>query len=203
MTTQRVTGWTASTLLFDGDARQALAARFDDPEVRAALTAQTGPVGQRLIEQASGQIVQAAGSLLSTSLSDVLVKGWNLHQDLRAAAIETLEPFPAPPQKPVDLDPHEISVTQHPEVEVTLNGRRIVSLRFELAIVVTVSGLRAIVRVGRLAAVDSGSCTVTVTLSVQGARLARTVRELEAPLVVAFGEGIPLLVPRQAQRTSR
>jgi hypothetical protein len=68
--------------------------------------------------------------------------------------------------------------------------------------VVAVSGLRAVIRVGRLAAVESGSCTVTVTLSVQGARLARAVRNLEAPLVLALGDGIPLLVPRQAQGTS-
>ena len=201
MTTQPVDGWTAGALLFDGDAAQALALRFDDPEVREALEAQTGPVGSRLLTGVLTQVAEAVAEMPSPDLSNVLVRAWTAHRDLRAAAAETCRPNLAEPPKPVELDPHEVTVTQHPAVDVTVNGRPFVTLRFELALVATVQGLVAVVRLGRLVAIESGHLEIRATLSVQGAPLARARHDFEAPVVVALGAGVQLFPPRQASRS--
>jgi hypothetical protein len=132
---------------------------------------------------------------LRLDVGAVLLQAWQGHRALLAAATRTREPYPAPAEEKVLLAKHEIGLTQHPEVDVTLDGRPVITLHFELSVTATVHVLSAVVRVGRLVAVESGRCEIKVAFSVQGAELAAVSQDLDPTLVLALGDGVPLGFP--------
>ena len=67
------------------------------------------------------------------------------------------------------------------------------TLQLDLSVVFDVMALLAGISGGRLVALHSGRCDVTVTLAVQGTELLAKRAHLELPGVVAVGQGIRLL----------
>lgn len=137
------------------------------------------------------EVAAATAGLLNVNLTDVLVAGWRKYQDLTSAARRTL----AAPNSTelVQLATHQVAEAQQPYVSVLVDGRRVATLNLELSIVFDVSALLAGVRAGRLVAVHSGRCNITVTLALEGAVVATRRAHLELPGVVALGGGIRLL----------
>lgn len=132
-----------------------------------------------------------AAGLLQVDLIGVLVAGWRLHQDIVGAARRTLA---APGSTElVSMVTHQVTVAQHPSVNVLVDSRRVATLQLDLSIVFDVMALLAGISAGRLAALHSGRCDVTVTLAVQGTELLTRRAHLKLPGVVAFGQGIWLL----------
>jgi len=88
---------------------------------------------------------------------------------------------------------HQITVVQHPSVNVLVDSRRVASLQLDLSLVFDVRALLAGISGGRLVALHSGRCDITVTLAVQGTELLTRQAHLELPGVVTVGRGIRLL----------
>jgi hypothetical protein len=132
-----------------------------------------------------------AASLLQVDLIGVLVGGWREHRDIVGAARRTLA---APGSTElVSMVTHQVTVAQHPSVSVLVDSRRVATLQLDLSVVFDVMALLAGISGGRLVALHSGRCDVTVTLAVQGTELLTKRAHLELPGVVAVGQGIRLL----------
>ncbi len=132
-----------------------------------------------------------AASLLQVDLIGVLVGGWREYRDIVGAARRTLA---APGSTElVSMVTHQVTVAQHPSVSVLVDSRRVATLQLDLSVVFDVMALLAGISGGRLVALHSGRCDVTVTLAVQGTELLAKRAHLELPGVVAVGQGIRLL----------
>jgi hypothetical protein len=132
-----------------------------------------------------------AASLLKVDLIEVLVAGWSQYRYIVGAARRTLA---APGSTElVSMVTHQVTVAQHPSVKVLVDGRRVATLQLDLSIVFDVMALLAGISGGRLVALHSGRCDVTVILAVQGTELLARRAHLELPGVVSGGQGIRLL----------
>ncbi len=136
-----------------------------------------------------------AAALLRVDLIGVLVSGWREYRDIVCAARRTLA---APGSTElVSMVMHEVTVAQHPSVSVLVDSRRVATLQLDLSIVFDVMALLAGISGGRLVALHSGRCDVTVTLAVQGTELLTRRAHLELPGVVTVGQGIRLLPAKE------
>jgi len=136
-----------------------------------------------------------AAGLLQVDLIDVLVSGWREYRDIVAAARRTLA---APgTTELVSMVTHQVTVAQHPSVSVLVDSRPVATLRLDLSVVFDVRALLAGISGGRLVALHSGRCDVTVTLAVQGTELLAKRAHLELPGTVQAGQGIRLLPSRE------
>lgn len=161
-------------LALDGD--QALGLGTLPPAVRATAVREAATV---------------AAGLLQVDLIGVLVGGWREHRDIVNAARRTLA---APGSTElVSMVTHQITVVQHPSVNVLVDSRRVATLQLDLSLVFDVRALLAGISGGRLVALHSGRCDITVTLAVQGTELLTRQAHLELPGVVTVGRGIRLL----------
>lgn len=88
---------------------------------------------------------------------------------------------------------HEVTLDQKPSVSVLVDGQQVATLRLGLSIVFDVDALLLGISAGRLTAVHSGRCEITVTLAVQGTDLAVRHAHLELPGVIPIRHGIRLL----------
>jgi hypothetical protein len=132
-----------------------------------------------------------AAGLLQVDLIGVLVAGWRQYRDIVDAARRTLA---APGSTElVSMVTHQVTVAQHPSVKVLVDGRRVATLQLDLSIVFDVMALLAGISGGRLVALHSGRCDVTVILAVQGTELLARRAHLELPGVVSDEQGIRLL----------
>jgi hypothetical protein len=146
------------------------------PEIRAAAVREAATV---------------AAGLLQVDLIEVLVSGWREYRDIVGAARRTLA---APGSTElVSLVTHQVTAAQQPSVSVLVDRRRVATLQLDLSIVFDIAGLLAGISGGRLIALHSGRCDVTVTLAVQGTELLTRRVHLELPGVIATGHGIRLL----------
>jgi hypothetical protein len=129
--------------------------------------------------------------LLDVDLIAVLVRGWREHRDIVSAARRTL----ATPgsTEVVRMIGHEVTVDQRPSISVLVDGRQVATLQLGLSVVFDVSALLLAISGGRLTAVYSGRCEITVTLTVQGTDLIVRHAHLELPGVIPIRQGIRLL----------
>jgi len=141
----------------------------------------------------SNQIATAAHDLLKLNLDlgGPLVRGWCQFAALTAAAKRTAA-VPGSVEV-VDLATHSITWTHNPQVDVLVNDARVATVHFELSIRFKVKGLAATVRNGRIVGASSGGCEITGTLAAEGQLLAQREAQFQLPLLVRFGDGIPLL----------
>ena len=164
----------------------------------AALPAVTEDLGRALEnvpatlrEAAVRETTSAAMGLLDVDLIGLLVSGWQKHREVIAAARRTVD---APGSlELVDLATHQITVTQHPAVNLLVDNHRVATVEVGLSVVFDVSALVAGIRGGRLVAVHSGRCDVTATLAIQGTEVISRQVHLELPGIIPLGQGIRLL----------
>jgi hypothetical protein len=142
-------------------------------------------------EAAVREATAQAAQLLDVDLISLLVAGWRTHHALTAAARHTLA---APGSTElVDLATHQITTSQQPSVTVLVDGRRVATLQLGLSVVFDVSALGAGISAGRLAALHSGRCDITATLTVQGTTVITRRTHLELPGIIPLSRGIRLL----------
>lgn len=184
-------------LLLNADPRQVadeLARAVDTRRVVEELTRQVqAPPGElvRKAAEASGELLQGI------DLGSVLLNGWSKYRALRAAALRTLD-HPGTGQM-VPLLEHEIVSHHEPWVEVQVNGHPVARLTFGVDLKLKLALVQASIRAGRLMRLTAGTCTATISCSMQGIELAsRDLVEVHLPLNQDLGEGIPLV---QAART--
>jgi hypothetical protein len=133
----------------------------------------------------------AAAGLLNVDLFGGLVAGWRKHHDLTAAAQRTLA-VPGSVEL-VDMAGHQITTSQHPLVKVLVNEAEVATIQLGLSLVFRVTAMGARISAGRLVALHSGRCDLTVTLAVQGTTVLTKQAHLTLPGVIPLGRGIRLL----------
>lgn len=184
---------TALDLLFGpaADAPEALAREImsagSGKNMSRALESLPAATRDAAVREAAG----VASGLLQVDLIGVLVAGWREHRDIVSAARRTLA---APGSTElVSMATHQVTMTQQPSVAVLVDGRRVATLRLGLSIELNVDALLAGISGGRLAALHSGRCDITVKLAIQGTDLLTRQARLELPGVIPLSRGIRLL----------
>jgi hypothetical protein len=184
----------------------------DNPEAmaRQLLSAGTdGDLGRALEnlpkatrDAAVRETTAAAAGLLNVDLFGGLVAGWRKHHDLTAAAQRTLA-VPGSVEL-VDMAGHQITTSQHPSVKVLVNEAEVATIQLGLSLVFRVTAMGARVSAGRLVALHSGQCDLTVTLAIQGTTVFTKRAHLTLPGAIPLGQGIRLLAahhyPASAER---
>ncbi|GAA0448747.1 hypothetical protein Ade02nite_61570 [Paractinoplanes deccanensis] len=173
---------------------------FDDPADAAgamtgALTADDlGGVLSGMPEAARkatlSRIGDAAAGLLELDLTEILCSGWGRHgQVLAAARAGMAEPET---QRRVALAAHAISVVHRPSLEVHVGAQTTATVPLEVRLEMVIRGLQAVVRAGRLAGVEAGTCDIDGSLSIAGRPLVRRRASLALPMIVHLPNGWPL-----------
>jgi hypothetical protein len=139
---------------------------------------------------AAQEAASTTAALLEVDLIGVLVSGWRMHRDIVSAARRTLA---TPGTELVSMIGHEVTADQRPSISVLVDGRQVATLQLGLSVVFDVNALLLAISGGRLVAVHSGSCEITVALAVQGTDLMVRHAHLELPGVIPMRQGIRLL----------
>ena len=128
-------------------------------------------------------------------LCAVAVKAWRTHSTILAAARRTAQSPHT--REPVEVATHDVSWAQEPYVEAFfVDGIRAATVHFEeAALGLEVTSLVVAIAGGRLTAVHSGRCEVVASLTAEGRMLAKRATQVELPLVLRLGDGIPLIGP--------
>jgi hypothetical protein len=176
------------------DSRGFLAEQLASPDTYRDLGPALEKVPATLREAAVRETATAASGLLEINLLGLLAAGWRKHQDMVAAARRTVA---APGSvELIDLVAHKITATQRPAVAVLVDGSRLATVQLGVSVVFDISAVVAGIRAGRLAALHSGRCLVTVTLTVQETEIMTRQARLDLPGVIPLGQGIRLLPGR-------
>ncbi len=157
----------------------------------------------KTVDREIGTVVDG---LLEMDLGDILVSGWRKHRSLTDAARRTL----ATPgsEEVVALAAHRVTATYRPHVDLLVDSAKVNTFEFELTTLFDLTGVAAVVSRGDLVAVQGGACTVTATLTLEGAQLAQRQGHLDPALIVRLQPGMPLIdkaattQPLPQQRTS-
>lgn len=184
---------TGKLLLSD---RTAVAAKLDD--IVRSQRGSESPSGRRLAlltEVARAvlidELLEALRAVLDDNLTDLLVTSWSRYQALVAAGRETSTAPGA--ECMVRLAGHTVRIEQRPDLELRVDGIRVVTLHVALDVRYDVVEAIARVREGRLVEVRAGSPEVEVVLSVDGVEVSRKSTRLEMLAVLDLGVGIPLV----------
>jgi hypothetical protein len=184
---------TALDLLFgpDADAAETLAGEILSPGGDQNFGRALAHLSETTRKAAAQEAATTMTALLKVDLIGVLVRGWREHRDFVSAARRTLA---APGSTElVSMSAHEVTLDQRPSVSVLVDGQQVATLQLGLSIVFDVNALLLVISGGRLVAVRSGRCEITVTLAVQGTDLLVRHAHLELPGVVPIRRGIRLL----------
>ena len=184
---------TALGLLFgpNTDAAETLASEILSPGGDQSLGRALAHLPETTRKAAVREAASTAAALLEVDPIEVLLRGWREHREIAAAARRTLA-TPGSTEL-VTVAGHEVTVDQQPSVSVLVDGSQVATLQLGLTIVFDVKALLLGISGGRLTAVHSGHCDVTVTLAVQGTDLAVRHAHFELPGAVRIGQGIRLL----------
>jgi len=196
--------YTALDLLFGpgNETPEALARQLMSADTYGDLGRALDDLPRATREAAVRETTAAAAGLLNVDLFGGLVAGWRKHHDLTAAAQRTLA---APGSvELVDIAGHQITTSQHPSVKVLVNEAEVATIQLGLSLVFRVAAMGARISAGRLVALHSGRCDLTVTMAVQGTAVLTKQAHLTLPGVIPLGQGIRLLAahhyPASAER---
>jgi hypothetical protein len=181
---------TAHDLLFGGQSVQAtdaLAESLREQDTLNTLVAHCPGV----LSLAEHEVAREADKLLSLDLFDLLIDGWKKYDALIDAARRTRDK-PGKEEK-VELATHQIKFSQPSTVEVFINGKSAGTLKVELSIAFKVAALRGLVSQARLTEIETGTCTVTGAIAVDGNELAKRQRAFDLPGAIRLRGGVPLL----------
>jgi hypothetical protein len=149
--------------------QQALGAAIRREARAGPLSAEAEVVPRRALGLLRRRVAALAADLLDNDLLDVAAAGWRSHDRLVAAARETVGRPGA--ERVVPLATHDLTSTQHAEVDVVLDGATITTIALDLEVQARIDGLDAAVADGQLVGLASGSADLTVTLRVDGAEV--------------------------------
>jgi hypothetical protein len=181
---------TVRDLLFDGVPGQPADALAQLMRERGTIGAVVPP---GLAEVARRELADATTGLMSVNLADVAAAGWQKYDALKQAARRTRDD---PDSKElVALATHQIASSHRPSVDVYLDGRAVATVEVELEVALTIAGMIAVVRQGRLTEIQSGSCTASGSLAVQGINMVQRQRKFDMYGVFRLSQGVPLFEP--------
>jgi hypothetical protein len=182
------------------DSTEVLAGALRDQEVARAAVG-----GRRLSTSAlravDAEIAVVAARLLDLPLGDALLSAWRTYDALVTAAERT---FAVPgSEEVVVLATHRVAWSYDPHLDLLVDGVRVTTLDFALGVTFDLDGIVAVVRQGELVALRAGECTITASLTLQGATLAHRRARMHAAVVLPLRPPVPLLGDAMPPRGSR
>ena len=153
-------------------------------QVQAQLSAQAGPVWQIVRTQVPGCITK----LLDIDGVGILVEAWNKARELRRYR----DPAKYPPEDVVvvPLTKHKVESKHHPYLELSVDGKALGRLPFEIDLALTLEGVELTIQGGRIKKIKTGRTLGVGTLKCGGAVLHSIDRRLASlPGVIDLGEG--------------
>jgi hypothetical protein len=147
-------------------------------------------------EAVLAEIGERAADVLDLGLADIFQGVWGKHAALRRAAVTTL----AHPdtEELVELATYNVSFDDQPSIEVHIADLPVATVEVRVELEITVRGLVAVVRNGRLTAIRAGSGEVNGTLSIAGQQVTEQQATINLPAAIRLRGGIPLANPDDA-----
>jgi Protein of unknown function (DUF2510) len=179
---------TVRDLFFDGDPgepKDTLAQLMREHDTDVGLF----PPG--LVEVARNELAKSTTEFMSVNLSDVVAAGWKKYDALLKAARSTCDDRDA--TELVSLVTHKIESSHHPSIDLFLDKERLATVEIAMEVALTIVGVIAVVKQGRLMEIQSGSCTASGSLAVQGIELIKKQRKFDLGGAFRLGRGVPLL----------
>jgi hypothetical protein len=93
----------------------------------------------------------------------------------------------------VVLATHRVAWSCDPHLDLLVDGVRVTTLDFELAVTFDLDGVVAVVRLGDLVALRVGECTITSSLTLQGTTLAHRKGRTPPAVVLPLDPPVRLL----------
>ena len=181
---------TVRDLFFDGGPGQPVDALTQLMRERGT---NVGPFPPGLIDVARHELADTTSGFMSVNLADVAAAGWKKYDALKDAARRTRDDRDA--KELVSLTTHKIASSHHPSVDLYLDGRQLATVEIELEVALTIAGVIAVVKQGRLTEIQSGTCTASGSLAVQGIDMVKRQRKFDLYGAFRLGHGVPLLEP--------
>lgn len=177
----------------DGDNAETLAQSFAERGVIRSgikgLRHLSGSASRALTRELAEVVLK---SLDVVDLKDLLVGGWRKYKDLTDAAVRTLAAIGT--QELVALAAHRIVSTHQPSVDLIVKDVNVHTVVFDLTVAFDVSGVLAVVREGKLAALRGGNCLITGELALGEAPLLPPVeRRVDLAKFVTLNPAVRLL----------
>lgn len=144
-----------------------------------------------LVDVARHELADATTEFMSANLADVVAAGWKKYDALKTAARNTRDNLGC--KELVSLTTHKIASVHHPSVDLYLDGMLIATIEIKLEVSLTIAGMMAVVRQGQLTEIQSGNCTASGSLAVQGVNMITRQRKFDLYGAVRLGHGVPLL----------
>jgi Protein of unknown function (DUF2510) len=179
---------TVRDLFFDGAPDQPVEALTQLMRERGTIV---GLLPPGLTDVARRELADATTGLMSMNLADVVAAGWKKYDALRKAARTTRDDPDA--KELVSLVTHKIASSHHPSVDLYLDGKSIATVEIELEVALTIAAVIAVVKQGRLTEIQSGNCTASGSLAVQGIDMIKRQRKFDLYGAFRLGHGVPLL----------
>jgi hypothetical protein len=155
-----------------------LAGGAADPDVLAATMARAVPAvglaaprmpGMRLARATwrllDSRILAAAAEILDVDVARPLVDWLATYERLRTAAEATLTDVDQPERTEILVPPHPVTVTDHLNVTVRIDGRQVAEVAFTVEITLALGETSAVVRHGAIEEVVADVCSATASLA--------------------------------------
>jgi hypothetical protein len=169
-----------------------LSKRLADSQLRAQALGLLTTASRVAHQVLDGKLLDGFTQLLQRlDLTSLIIERWRTYTKLIEAAHRSRS-TPEQAEKVV-LSTHQITSTHHPAIDVIVNETQRYTIRLTLAITFDLRLVRAVVQNSALAALESGSCLVSVTLGIEDVP-GEIKRERELPAAVIKPHSpIPLL----------
>lgn len=189
--TETASELTVGRILLEQGGEAALRGAMSEGGTTESLEGRLGALSPRLRSVVINELVTVIASVLDERVADVLATGWRKWEALAAAGRRSLE---SPGQTEiVELVDHRVASTHRPGVDVTVDGVKVAEITLQIEIAIRVHALTAVVIGGRLAALRSGRGELSLDLALDGVPLTSASRDIELPIEVDLGEGVPLV----------
>jgi hypothetical protein len=177
--------------LFGADSIAALADSFVEVTALDGVSALLiERLGAGTLESFRERLAHAAGDFMNLDPAHLFADGLRQHRELLAVAQQTAD---AGSSALLPLGTRRMSLTQHPSVDVEVDGETVCTVDFELKLTIDIGDLAAIVREGRLVELEGERAELTAEFSVApGEVLSHQTVAFDANAAVPLGEGIKL-----------
>jgi hypothetical protein len=140
--------------------------------------------------EAVKEVERITAEVTDLNLVDIIVGAVSTYGELRDAGRRTI----GTPDSTefVELVGHQVTLQNQPSVQLIINGKQVATVNLLLSLVIDIQALTAVVRHGRLTALQIGRCDVGAFVGIEGTTVVRRQAQLQLPGSIPLGTGIPL-----------
>ena len=140
--------------------------------------------------EAVKEVERITAEVTNLNLVDIIVGAVSTYGELRDAGRRTIgTPDSA---EFVELVGHQVTLQNQPSIQLIVNGKQVATVNLLLSLVIDIQALTAVVRHGRLTALQIGRCDVGAFVGIEGTTVVRRQAQLQLPGSIPLGTGIPL-----------